>query len=372
MINNYINIRRFVFLTLITFTTAFSQVGIDNPLPDANAILDLKASDKGILIPRMTTIQRFSMLSSCSPSCPNGLLVFDTNKKSFFFLDGNQWYAMSPFTTPDASSGTNEDITTDNTLVQDVGIGIAPAAGLKLHVNGNTSITGTLGVSGDFNTTNLNASGYITSGSFVQSAGNIVSAGLMTANSYGAVGGSQFRSDGASNFSGPVPRGGIIMWSGSATNIPPGWGLCDGSNGTPDLKGRFVLSHGTRPERVRQAGGTIVAGVSKTFNVDDFSGSDKVILDVSELPAHSHSGATEIDGAHKHVIYYSNLSAGGSPTGNMVRHENTGVGADGNTHTNNNSNDGTHSHDFVTDDEGGDAPHSILPPYYVLAYIMKL
>ncbi len=37
------------------------------------------------------------------------------------------------------------------------------------------------------------------------------------------------------------PPGGIIMWSGLEADIPKGWALCDGANGTPDLRGRFVL-----------------------------------------------------------------------------------------------------------------------------------
>ena len=32
----------------------------------------------------------------------------------------------------------------------------------------------------------------------------------------------------------------IIMWSGLLGNIPKGWSVCDGSNGTPDLRNRFV------------------------------------------------------------------------------------------------------------------------------------
>ena len=38
-----------------------------------------------------------------------------------------------------------------------------------------------------------------------------------------------------------IPRGCILIWSGSATNVPSGWALCNGENGTPDLRGRFVL-----------------------------------------------------------------------------------------------------------------------------------
>jgi len=39
-----------------------------------------------------------------------------------------------------------------------------------------------------------------------------------------------------------VPTGGIIMWSGTIASIPSGWSLCDGSNGTPDLTDKFIIS----------------------------------------------------------------------------------------------------------------------------------
>lgn len=39
-----------------------------------------------------------------------------------------------------------------------------------------------------------------------------------------------------------VPSGGIIMWSGTIASIPTGWSLCDGSNGTPDLTDKFIVS----------------------------------------------------------------------------------------------------------------------------------
>lgn len=42
----------------------------------------------------------------------------------------------------------------------------------------------------------------------------------------------------------PIPAGGIIMWSGSIGSIPAGYYLCDGNNGTPDLRDRFVVGSG--------------------------------------------------------------------------------------------------------------------------------
>lgn len=41
-----------------------------------------------------------------------------------------------------------------------------------------------------------------------------------------------------------VPPGGIIIWSGLVVNIPPGFVLCDGTLGTPDLRDRFVVGAG--------------------------------------------------------------------------------------------------------------------------------
>ena len=41
-----------------------------------------------------------------------------------------------------------------------------------------------------------------------------------------------------------MPIGAIIMWSGLGTEIPTGWQICDGTNGTPDLRNRFVVGAG--------------------------------------------------------------------------------------------------------------------------------
>ena len=43
----------------------------------------------------------------------------------------------------------------------------------------------------------------------------------------------------------PIRSGMIVLWSGSVATIPDGWVLCDGSNGTPDLRSKFVYGAGT-------------------------------------------------------------------------------------------------------------------------------
>lgn len=59
----------------------------------------------------------------------------------------------------------------------------------------------------------------------------------------------KFEGDGA------IPKGVIVMWSGEVDEIPEGWALCDGENGTPDLRGKFIRSAAT-PKEVNKSGGT--------------------------------------------------------------------------------------------------------------------
>jgi len=59
--------------------------------------------------------------------------------------------------------------------------------------------------------------------------------------------------DAVNNFS-AIPTGGIIMWSGAVNAIPAGWALCDGANSTPDLRDRFVVGAG-RGYAARATGG---------------------------------------------------------------------------------------------------------------------
>ena len=68
-----------------------AQVGInnDNSDPDASAMLDVKSSDKGMLVPRMSSSQR-TMISGAA----TGLLVFDTDTESFWFKDTNDWVEL--------------------------------------------------------------------------------------------------------------------------------------------------------------------------------------------------------------------------------------------------------------------------------------
>lgn len=122
---------------------------------------------------------------------------------------------------------------------------------------------------------------------------------------------------------GGVPAGCILIWSGTADNIPDGWALCDGQNGRPDLRDRFVLGAGT------------------SHAVGDSGGSEEVTLTVEQMPRHAHNMDSIFD---DYTDTYSRVQR-----------------------TN-----GALSTNVTTKYTGGSQPHPNMPPYYALCYIIKL
>ena len=55
---------------------------------------------------------------------------------------------------------------------------------------------------------------------------------------------------------GAIPAGIIVGWAGTPESIPAGWQLCDGTRGTPDLRGRFILAASTEQEVGEKGGQT--------------------------------------------------------------------------------------------------------------------
>ena len=62
------------------------SVGINNPTPNATSILDITSTNKGLLVPRMTSAQRNAIGSPAT-----GLLVYDTTLNLFYYFDGTTW-----------------------------------------------------------------------------------------------------------------------------------------------------------------------------------------------------------------------------------------------------------------------------------------
>ncbi len=111
-----------------------------------------------------------------------------------------------------------------------------------------------------------------------------------------------------------TPAGIIAIWSGAVGDVPAGWTICDGTLGTPDLRDRFIV------------------GADNTYSVGDTGGSVN----------HNHTFTGD---GHSHNIVGGAAIAAGANRSATVSTE-PAVG---------------------TTDNG-----SSLPPYYALAYIMKL
>ncbi|HMI80065.1 MAG TPA: hypothetical protein VK484_14795, partial [Ferruginibacter sp.] len=139
--------KSFLLLLLTLLLSYFSRsqslaINTDGSIASNSAILDIKSTTKGILIPRMDSAQRATI-----PTPATGLLVYQTNKDSgFYYFDGAAWQQLNnPGNNLWVKNGTH----IHNTNTGNVGIGIAtPLA--RLHVadsnvlfsaNGNVPIT---------------------------------------------------------------------------------------------------------------------------------------------------------------------------------------------------------------------------------------
>lgn len=152
-----------------------------------------------------------------------------------------------------------------------------------------------------------------------------------------------------------VPAGVIVLWSGSEDNIPTGWTLCNGQNGAPDLRDRFVV------------------GAGASYAVDETGGAAGVALSVAQLPSHGHGAGTlsaQEAGDHTHEYedaYPSDTwnapTGGGGQFYNQYR-VNTKATQSAGAHT--------HTVSGTTGATGSGAEHENRPPYYALCYIMKL
>jgi hypothetical protein len=171
--------------------------------------------------------------------------------------------------------------------------------------------------------------------------------------------------DDAGNFSSiQFPQGMIMAWlpptilpltgdkfgGGGVYPITPpaGWGICDGSNGTPDLRGKFLL--GTNSNTSNNVNYTVQ-------EVNILGGEENHVLTTAEMPAHTH---TYTD------VYYV---------------ENSGVVGDldliegGNNKRGSGSTDGDNSYFGKTKSTGSvgtGTSHNNMPPFYTVIYIMKL
>lgn len=163
----------------------------------------------------------------------------------------------------------------------------------------------------------------------------ISSAGLVTATSFAG--------------NGTIPIGGIIMWSGAT--IPTGWALCNGNNGTPNLVDKFIIAAGSG------------------YTVNAIGGS-------TNIPQHSHFMARNVSDNNNDTNFGSRRNmtstdfAAISPTTGAFSLQGDNAGAAGDNVNNAFASGGTRG--LITSKSIVDQATLNLPPYYALAFIMRV
>ena len=120
-----------LFVILNTSTPVFAQsfaINTTGATADNSAIFDVSCTTKGMLVPRVTTVQRNGIASPAT-----GLLVYDTNLNQFAFYNGTSWILLTTGVNSWTINGSNQY----SNVAGNVGIGTITPAEL-LHVNGKT------------------------------------------------------------------------------------------------------------------------------------------------------------------------------------------------------------------------------------------
>jgi hypothetical protein len=172
-----------------------------------------------------------------------------------------------------------------------------------------------------------------------------------------------------------VPSGIIVMWKGSVTTIPDGWALCNGSNGTPDLRDRFIV--GAKQDDGGVAKTNVTGALTQSGGAATHSHaahSDHVVTQPSNHTISAHTGTAVADHTAKNT---DAADTGATKTGTSTSTVTL------KTHFHNisayiHSITQPSAHSTLTHAGAAVDPHSAhssesnLDPYYALAFIMKL
>jgi hypothetical protein len=180
---------------------------------------------------------------------------------------------------------------------------------------------------------------------------------------------------------GSLPLGGIIMWSGSIGLIPTGWALCDGGTHnavlTPDLRNRFIVAAGNT-YAVGATGGSTSPTYTASGSLTTNSATTGLSVNSATTGISVNSAYTGLSlGSYGPYTFDNSTSDFGGSTSNV--YVNTYISSDpGHTHTINDPghthsiNDPGHSHSITNFSGMTISTPSNLPPYYALAYIMRV
>ena len=173
-----------------------------------------------------------------------------------------------------------------------------------------------------------------------------------------------------------VPVGGIIMWNGSIAEAEAlsNWAICDGANGTPDLRDKFVMGVGSSSNA-----STAVKG--------EQAGNNTIQLTEAQMPSHNHDitdpghGHGITDNGHTHQgrgLTLNNIFGGvgitlGSGQGYQVGYRNDNVNFN-NANTTNSTGItiSNNSAGITSQAKGSNANIDNRPAYFALCYIMRV
>lgn len=296
----------FVLLALLTATCNLkAQIGIGTIDPDTSVMLEIRSTNKGILIPRVDNAE--------TANTAKGSLLFDNNTGKFKYYNGTNWLSVNP-----------------------LGVDISDNVTAPKNVTVRESIT-IQGTSLDARTATVTADNFIGHGT--------------------------------------IPVGGIIMWSGTTLPADGSWALCDGTtttNGlkTPNLSGRFIVSYDVADPDYSNPGNLSTGGTAP----GNYGGYDTLTLTTDYLPKHNHDAGTlgtkADEGVHTHTYNVFELKSVKWKGGGDSSDDNgTGGNAQANT-----GEGGAHTHTIIgnTGYTGKSLPLDKRPPYYVLAFIMRV
>ncbi len=178
---------------------------------------------------------------------------------------------------------------------------------------------------------------------------------------------------------GKTTVGMIAMWDGWLSEIPPGWQLCDGTNGTPDLRGRFVVGAGAA-YYVGQTGGVEKYRLPEhTHGTETWVWGDENFEYMGQKHYHCTSRVSGYwdDGVwHTYRSYdyiYTSIFDSGSDLAEV-----NPMGSDGCAikhyhkvnRTSSTTSTHTHGNNGNVDPEGEDVDN--MPRYYAVAFIMRV
>lgn len=242
----------FLSSTISSFSQSLS-VNTDGSIAHATAMLDVKSSAKGMLIPRMTTVQKNAISSPAT-----GLQVYDTDLNLLYYYNGSTWASVATGANYWTSAGGN----IYNNTGTNIGLGTT-TPGDKLEVNGNIRLTNTATILAGPSTVGSAYSVTVRAGDpYVPVGGSGGSVNILATNNMPS---------GGSGYGNLGPSGNINITSGSGYNTAGGninitagqtscWSLTGNSHSDVNIQGGANLVAADAASINIQGGGTVGVG----------------------------------------------------------------------------------------------------------------